>query len=88
VLLVTALGAAVLALVAAIVGVPLGMGAYRVMMRAVGTGSGIGPTLGAPPPWWLLALLFPMTIAVGSGIGAAVSRHAASAEVSDLVRYE
>jgi putative ABC transport system permease protein len=88
VLNVSAIGAGALALVAAIVGVPAGWGLYRLLIKAVGTGAGIGPSFGADPALLAIAALFPLAIAAAALLGASVTRRAATAEVSDLVRYE
>src|SRR5689334_4028470 len=85
VLSVSAIGAGALALVAAIVGVPAGWGLYRLLIKTVGTGAGIGPNFGADPALLAVALLFPIAIAAAAVLGAGVSRRAATAEVSDLV---
>jgi putative ABC transport system permease protein len=85
---VTASGAAVLAFVAVVAGVPLGLVVYHALMRQVGTGSGLGPNIGASPAPLALALLVPLMVALGAALGAVVSIRAATAEVSDLVRYE
>jgi putative ABC transport system permease protein len=84
----SAIGAGVLAFVAVLVGVPVGWGLYRALMRAVGEGVGIGPSFARDPATLAVVLLFPGAIVVAIALGALVARRAATAEVSDLVRYE
>ncbi len=88
VLVVTAIGAGVLAFVGVVVGIPLGWAAQRALLSIVGASAGIGPNIGVDPSLLLLFLLVPAAVVLGAGMGGAVSRRAATAEVSDLVRYE
>jgi putative ABC transport system permease protein len=85
---VTTVGAAVLAELAVVVGLPAGWAVYRVLIKTVGTSAGIGPNVGVNPATLGLVLLVPLAVAVAGALGAAVTRRAATAEVSDLVRYE
>jgi putative ABC transport system permease protein len=85
---VTAVGAAVLAAVATLVGVPVGWALYRVLIKTVGTSTGIGPHIGVNPGLFGVVLLVPVAVLAAAVLGATVTRRAATAEVSDLVRYE
>jgi putative ABC transport system permease protein len=85
---VTAVGAAVLAGIAVVVGVPAGWAVYRVLIRTVGTSAGISPNIGTNPTTLALVLLVPLAVLAAAALGAGVTRRAATAEVSDLVRYE
>jgi putative ABC transport system permease protein len=85
---VTAIGAAVLAGIAAVVGVPLGLLAFDALIGAIGATAGIGPEIGVPPPPLVIALVVPVAIGAAALLGTGATRRAATAEVSDLVRYE
>jgi putative ABC transport system permease protein len=85
---VIAIGAAVLALVGAVIGVPVGWLGFRVLIETVGRQAGIGPQIGVNPTWWALLLCVPAAVGAGLVLGLAVGSRAATAEVADLVRYE
>jgi putative ABC transport system permease protein len=85
---VTAYGAAVLAGIGVLVGVPAGWAVYRVLIRTVGTSAGISPHIGINPAVVGLVVLVPVAVVAAAALGAIVTRRAATAEVSDLVRYE
>jgi putative ABC transport system permease protein len=85
---VTAVGAAVLSGIAVVVGVPAGWAVYRLLIKTVGTSAGIGPHIGVNPATLGLVLLVPLAVLAAAALGAAVTRRAATAEVSHLVRYE
>jgi putative ABC transport system permease protein len=84
----SAVGAGVLAFTGVLVGVPIGWAAYRTLMRAVGEGVGIGPAFARDPATLAIVGLLPVAVVAAAGVGALVARRAATAEVSDLVRYE
>jgi putative ABC transport system permease protein len=88
VLTVTAIGAAVLALVGVLIGIPVGFLGFRALIEFVGRNAGIGPQIGVNPAWWALLLCIPATVGAGVLLGLAVTGRAATAEVADLVRYE
>jgi putative ABC transport system permease protein len=81
-------GAVLISLVAALIGLPLGLAAARVMNDGIGRGAGFGPGIGTPPPLWVLLALVPVTAAVAGALGALSARRAARAEIAELVRYE
>lgn len=83
-----AVGAAALAVLGALIGVPLGWAASAVVTEVVGTATGIGPGIGATPGTVTVLVLVPLAVAVAALLGAASARRASHAEVSDLVRYE
>jgi putative ABC transport system permease protein len=85
---VSAVGAGTLALLAAVIGLPLGWFGYRALIGTVGKSAGVGPNIGANPAVLALALLVPIAVGAAALLGSAVTRRAATAEVSDLVRYE
>jgi putative ABC transport system permease protein len=85
---VIAIGAAVLALVGAVIGVPVGWLGFRALIETVGRQAGIGPQIGVNPAWWALLLCIPAALGAGVLLGLAVGRRAATAEIADLVRYE
>jgi putative ABC transport system permease protein len=83
-----AVGAAAIALAAAVVGVPLGWAVSNVITEVVGSASGLGPGVGASPGLAGVLVVVPMAVGVAAVLGALASRRAVHAEVSDLVRYE
>jgi putative ABC transport system permease protein len=85
---VSAVGAGTLALLAAVIGLPAGWLSYRALMQMVGKSAGVGPKIGANPAVLALLLLVPIAVAAAALLGSVVTRRAATAEVSELVRYE
>ena len=85
---VVAVGAAALAVLAALIGVPLGWAVTAVVTEVVGAATGIGPGLGASPGGVAVLVLVPAVVALAALLGAASARRAAHDEVSELVRYE
>jgi putative ABC transport system permease protein len=83
-----AVGAAALAVLAALIGVPLGWAVTTLVTEVVGAASGIGPGLGASPGAVTVLVLVPAVVGLAALLGAASARRAAHAEVSGLVRYE
>ncbi|HET6952971.1 MAG TPA: ABC transporter permease, partial [Acidimicrobiales bacterium] len=83
-----ATGAAALAVLAALIGVPVGWAGSAVVSEVVGTASGIGPGIGATPGAVAVLVMVPIAVGVAALLGAASARRAAEAEVSELVRYE
>jgi putative ABC transport system permease protein len=88
VLAVTAVGAAVLAGIAGVVGVPLGLLAFDALIGVIGASAGIGPEIGVAPAPLVLVLVVPAVVVAAALLGTGATRRAATAEVSDLVRYE
>ena len=88
VVVLVATGAAALAVAAAAIGLPLGWAVSGLVSGVVGEASGIGPGLGAGPGTMSALVLVPFTVALAALLGGVAARRAASAEVSDLVRYE
>jgi putative ABC transport system permease protein len=83
-----AVGSAAVAGVAALIGVPLGLLIADLMLETVGTGSGIGPELGASPsPAGVVGSAL-VLVAVAAGTGALAARGAARAEVAETLRAE
>jgi putative ABC transport system permease protein len=85
---VVAVGAAALAVLAALIGVPLGWAVTALVTEVVGAATGIGPGLGASPGSVAVLVLVPAVVALAALLGAASARRAARDEVSELVRYE
>jgi putative ABC transport system permease protein len=80
-------GGALLALLAAAVGMPAGVGLYRGLVAALADPSERS-ALTATPAWWWMALLVPATLlfaAVGTALPA---RRAADVDVAAALRYE
>ncbi|HVM01794.1 MAG TPA: FtsX-like permease family protein [Acidimicrobiales bacterium] len=88
VLAIVAIGAGVLGATAAALGMPLAWAATRAVTEVVGEATGIGPGIGVGPSPVVLALVVPAGVAVAAAIGAVAARRAASAPISELVRYE
>ena len=83
-----AAGAVALALLAALIGVPLGWVVSDAVAEVAGAASGIGPGIGVGPGVGIAIVVVLLTVAVAALIGAAAARRPARAEVADLVRYE
>jgi putative ABC transport system permease protein len=85
---IAAASGAALAVVAALIGIPLGWVVSSAVTEVVGAASGIGPGIGAGPGIVSSLVLVPVVVALAALIGALAARQAAQAEVSELVRYE
>lgn len=81
-------GGAVLAVAAAVIGVPLAFVVTRAVAEVVGAASGIGPGIGVGPGAASVIVLVPLGVAVAGLLGAGAARRAARSEVAALVRYE
>jgi putative ABC transport system permease protein len=80
-------GGGLLALLAAAVGMPVGVGLYRAMVTALADPSERSALL-ATPAWWWMALLVPATL-VFAAVGTALpARRAAGVDVATALRYE
>lgn len=88
VVLLVATGAAALALLAAVVGVPLAWVVSTAITEVVGAESGIGPGIGVGPGVASVLVVVPVAMLIATLLGALASRRGARAEVSELVRYE
>jgi putative ABC transport system permease protein len=73
----------VLAVLAVIVGIPLGLALFRGVIEANGSADEF-----AYPAWWWLALLAPAVVGVVLALAAPLGRRAASIRVADALRYE
>lgn len=81
-------GMSLLALLAVLVGIPLGLIVTRLLFNYIGRQMGMGVQLGVIPPWWWLALLVPGALLV-SILGSAIpARQAAQVRVVEVLRYE
>ena len=81
-------GMSLLALLAVLVGIPLGLIVTRLLFDYLGRQMGMGAELGMIPPWWWLALLAPGALLV-SILGSVIpARQAAQARVVEVLRYE
>jgi putative ABC transport system permease protein len=85
---IVAAGAAVLALLAAVIGVPLAWLASDAITEVVGAEAGLGPGIGAGPGIATAIVVVPLLVALAALLGALAARRGARAEVSELVRYE
>jgi putative ABC transport system permease protein len=83
-----AIGGGALAVVAAVIAIPLGWWVSGAVADVAGVASGIGPGIGAGPGVLSVLVVVPIAIAVAAGLGALASRRATHAQVSELVRYE
>ena len=81
-------GMSLLALLAVLVGIPLGLIVTRLLFDYLGRQMGMGAELGMIPPWWWLALLAPGALLV-SILGSVIpARQAAQVRVVEVLRYE
>jgi putative ABC transport system permease protein len=85
---ITLISAILLAGIGIVIGVPVGLAAYRALADGVGKGSGIGPGIGEPTPAGRVIVALAALLAVSGALGIAVSRRAATAHISELVREE
>jgi putative ABC transport system permease protein len=83
-----AIGGGALAVVAAVIAIPLGWWVSGAVADVAGIASGIGPGIGAGPGVLSVLVVVPIAIGVAAGLGALASRRATHAQVSELVRYE
>jgi len=81
-------GTGALALVAAVLGIPLGVLASRLMLNGVGRAAGVGPGTQVGPTAVGLLLVIPGAVAVGALVGVLAARRAAGAEVVEVLRAE
>ena len=83
-----AVSGAALGVVAAVVGVPLGLWIFRAMSDEVSTGLGVGPGWMPAPSPLAAAVLVVGAIVVSAGLGALAVARVARRPASDLVRGE
>lgn len=83
-----AMAGAVLGLVAAVIGVPLGLVVFRVLADAVSTGIGVGPGWLPAPGVFLTSMIALVAIMLSAVFGASAVRRIATRPASDLVRGE
>ncbi|MEO3744883.1 ABC transporter permease [Plantactinospora sp. B5E13] len=83
-----AAGGAALGLLAASVGLPLGLVAHRLLADRATIGMGAGPGLAEAPPLFLLLGTVPGTVLAGAVAGALATRRLARRAASELVRWE
>ena len=76
-------GQALVAALAALVGIPFGLAIFRLAVAAAGSGDEF-----AYPAWWALCLLPPATIVLVAALVAPLARRAAGLRVVDALRYE
>jgi putative ABC transport system permease protein len=74
---------AVVASLAAVSGIPVGLGLFRIAIEASGSSDAF-----AYPAWWVLVLLVPAAVAVVLAIATPFARRAASLRTIDALRYE
>ncbi|HEX9260716.1 MAG TPA: FtsX-like permease family protein [Acidimicrobiales bacterium] len=84
----TAIGAAVLVVLAVLAGVPLGLWLNDWLLTGVGKGTGAGPELGAPPALATAATFVALLVAAAVAIGALTCVQLSRRPVSELVQYE
>ncbi|MGE5209849.1 MAG: FtsX-like permease family protein [Acidobacteriota bacterium] len=83
-----AVAGAALGLVAAVVGVTLGLGVFRLLADAVSTGVGAGPGWLPAPSVTSLLVVAAVAIVLSSALGALAVRNVATRPAADLVRGE
>jgi putative ABC transport system permease protein len=81
-------GAAALALVAAIVGIPTGLIVARVMLDGIGRDIGLGPGFATGPSLASALAVAPIVVAIAAALGAVISSAAARADVAQILRAE
>ncbi|MDT3439688.1 FtsX-like permease family protein [Pseudofrankia sp. BMG5.37] len=84
----SALAAAVLAGLAVVIGLPLGLLVFRIQSDAVARDIGLGPGFGLTPSATFLVALVAGTLALGAATGAAAARGLARRPLGDLLRWE
>jgi putative ABC transport system permease protein len=83
-----AMGGAVLGLVAAIVGLPVGLWAFNTLSTVVTNSIGAGPGFSEMPSTGLLVLVVPATVIAGALAGIGATTSLATKPAAALVRYE
>ena len=83
-----AVAGTVLGLVAAVIGVPLGLLVFRVLADAVSTGIGVGPGWLPAPSIGLVSVMGAVAIGLSAMLGAVAVRRIANRPAADLVRGE
>lgn len=82
-------GASLLALIAVVAGIPIGLWVQEWMFRQVGEREmGADPSLFTQPSWWSLALLVPGAVLLAALASAVPARRAANVQVAEVLRYE
>jgi putative ABC transport system permease protein len=81
-------GVCALALLAALVGLPLGLGATRLLFNELGQQVGVGGDLGIMPGPSTLAIVFVLSIVIVILGGLLPARHASMIRVTDALRHE
>jgi putative ABC transport system permease protein len=84
----TAAGATVLACVALVIGLPVGLWISEELFDYFGTEEGWTPGVAATPPAWQLALLVPASIAVAVAGALLPARRAARLSAAEALRFE
>ena len=79
-------GGSVLALLAAVVGIPVGYVAFREIAIALNPTD--GPDVITAPPFWWLAVLVPVAVALSAVASALPARTASRLSVAEVLRYE
>jgi putative ABC transport system permease protein len=85
---VVAIGGVTLAVLASLIGVPLGWWLSNAANNGVGSEIGMGPGIAVAPSWTLVAVLVPLALLVTAGLAVLAARRAATQDVAKLVRYE
>lgn len=85
---VVATGGVTLAIVATAIGLPVGWLLSTAANNGVGATIGMGPGIAAAPPWTMVGVLVPVTLALTAGLAALAAHRAATEDVAVLVRYE
>jgi putative ABC transport system permease protein len=81
-------GVSLLALIAVVIGIPLGLWIYESIFRSIAESEGADPTLYTPPAWWALVLLVPGAVALSALASALPARRAANVQVAEVLRFE
>jgi putative ABC transport system permease protein len=81
-------GAGLLAALAALAGIPLGLLVTRLLFDQLGEQTGIGSGVGVMPPFLLLLLLIPATVILAALASALPARRAAQVQVAEALRWE
>ena len=83
-----AISGAVLALVAVVVAVPVGLWLFQMLADLVSEGIGVGPGWMPMPSPGQLAVLALGAVLVSAGLGAVAVRQLARRPISELIRWE